>query len=77
MAGSFPGYKGDEDWSSVYPPKNVGGYIFPQKRENGRARLLRESNLYMFFANLCVFKSKKTLQSKVYITATGFNKYIP
>ena len=28
-----PHYKGNEDWRSVYSPKNGGGYIFPQKRE--------------------------------------------
>ena len=28
-----PLYKGYEDCSSVYSPKNVGGYIFPPKRE--------------------------------------------
>ena len=31
MTRSPPLYKWDGDWSSVYSPKNGGGYIFPKK----------------------------------------------
>ena len=43
-----PRYKGDGDWSSVYSPKNGGGYISPKKGrgwQNIRGWFLRESNL--------------------------------